>query len=68
MLVTNTAAAQELKDLIYARRLTSKTVANHKGVTESWLSRRLSTAVKMQIDDYNAIKEAVLEVSASLVR
>ncbi|WP_336652965.1 MULTISPECIES: hypothetical protein [unclassified Leucobacter] len=48
--------------------MTSKTVANYMGVTESWLSRRLSTAVKMHIDDYNAIKEAVLEASASLTR
>ncbi len=68
MPITNSAAAQELKDLIHDQRLTSKTVANYMGVTESWLSRRLSTAVKMHIDDYNAIKEAVLEASASLTR
>ena len=65
---TNAAAAVELADLIYDKRLTRKEVANYLGVTESWLSRRLSNAVGMTIDDYSAIKQATLGLSASLVR
>lgn len=68
MPATNASAAAELSDAIYDKRLTRKTVANYMGVTESWLSRRLSTVVPMQIDDYVAIKTAVQELSASLVR
>jgi len=68
MPTTNASAAAELSDSIHDNRLTRKTIANHMGVTESWLSRRLSTVVPMQIDDYSAIKTAVHELSASLVR
>ncbi|GAA1622164.1 hypothetical protein GCM10009805_15060 [Leucobacter chromiireducens subsp. solipictus] len=68
MPATNASAAAELSDSIHDNRLTRKTVANHMGVTESWLSRRLSTVVPMQIDDYVAIRAAVQELSTSLVR
>ncbi|TDP95373.1 hypothetical protein EDF62_0056 [Leucobacter luti] len=71
MWTTNASAAAELGHSIHDNRLTRKSVANHMGVTESWLSRRLSrrlsTVVPMQIDDYVAIQTAVQELSASLV-
>lgn len=63
MPTTNAIAAAELSDLIHVKRITRKTVAHHMGVTESWLSRRLSTVVPMQIDDYYAIRSAVEELS-----
>ena len=67
MPLSNATAAAELSDLIHEGRFTRKMIATHMSVTESWLSRRLSTAVPMQIDEYNAIKKAVQELAASLV-
>lgn len=63
---SNESAALELKTMIFSSRLTSRTVAQHLNVTESWLSRRLSGVVGLQIDDYTLIKLAIENLSREL--